>query len=245
MPATAAPPTILVTDDNPAGRYATCRALEAAGFATIESSGGAGALELAKTGVAAVVLDVHLPDVHGFEVCRLLRSHPATARLPVVHVSAVHVAAEDRVSGLDAGADAYYVSPVDPAVLAATLRALIRAREQSESVRRSEHLYRGAFEAAPTPMALIDDGGRIAAANAALCALLHCEPGDLHQQALGRLVPPEAVYAVEQARLGWARAPWRGEFAMVTPGAGRVALAWTFVPHAAEPGWALATATPS
>ena len=58
MPSATPLHTILVTDDNAAGRYATCRALEAAGFAIIESAGGAGALELAKRGVSAVVLDV-------------------------------------------------------------------------------------------------------------------------------------------------------------------------------------------
>lgn len=112
-------PKVLVVDDGAAARYATCRGLRAAGFDTVDTPGGAQALELAGSGVAAVVLDVHLPDLHGFEVCRLLRRGAATAGLPVIHVSAVQLSSQDLVDGLAAGADAYLMSPVEPPVLAA------------------------------------------------------------------------------------------------------------------------------
>jgi CheY-like chemotaxis protein len=78
--------SVLVVDDNASSRYATSRTLRAAGFNTVEASAGAEALELVEF-VSAVVLDVHLPDLLGFEVCRLMRSRAATASLPVVHVS--------------------------------------------------------------------------------------------------------------------------------------------------------------
>ncbi|HVE52545.1 MAG TPA: response regulator, partial [Ramlibacter sp.] len=64
--------SILVVDDNASTRYATARSLRAAGFNTLEAAAGAEALELVEY-VSAVVLDVHLPDLMGFEVCRLLR----------------------------------------------------------------------------------------------------------------------------------------------------------------------------
>jgi CheY-like chemotaxis protein len=116
--------SVLVVDDVAASRYAICRALAAAGFKTVEAAGGARALELAEY-VSAVVLDVHLPDVHGFEVCRLLRDNPATAGLPVVHISAVYVSGDDQDRGRLAGADAYFVTPVDPGELVATLDRLL------------------------------------------------------------------------------------------------------------------------
>ena len=119
--------SVLVVDDAQSSRYALSRALRAAGFQTVEAGAGAQALELAEY-VSAVVLDVHLPDVHGFEVCRLLRGNPRTAKVPVIHVSAVYVTAEDRVAGHDAGADAYMVSPVDTAELAATIDRLVSER---------------------------------------------------------------------------------------------------------------------
>ena len=119
--------SVLVVDDVEASRYAISRALRAAGFRTVEASAGAQALELAEY-VSAVVLDVHLPDLHGFEVCRLLREKPATAGVPIVHVSAVYVTSEDISIGQAAGADAYMIAPVDPRELVGKLDALIAER---------------------------------------------------------------------------------------------------------------------
>ncbi|MDB5898442.1 MAG: hybrid sensor histidine kinase/response regulator, partial [Ramlibacter sp.] len=72
--------SILVVDDNVAAKYALSRGLRAAGYRTVEASAGAEALELSEF-VSAVVLDVHLPDVHGYEVCRLIRKRQVTATL--------------------------------------------------------------------------------------------------------------------------------------------------------------------
>jgi DNA-binding response OmpR family regulator len=119
--------SVLVVDDEESSRYAVSRALRAAGFRTVEAGAGAQALELAEY-VSAVVLDVHLPDVHGFEVCRLLRHNPKTAKVPIIHVSAVYVRPEDRLTGHEAGADAYMVSPVDTAELTATIDRLVVER---------------------------------------------------------------------------------------------------------------------
>lgn len=119
--------SILVVDDVEASRYALSRALRAAGFRTVEAAAGAQALELAEY-CSGVVLDVHLPDLHGFEVCRLLRERPSTAGVPIIHVSAVFVKDEDVETGRQSGADAYMVAPVDPAELARTLDTLIRER---------------------------------------------------------------------------------------------------------------------
>lgn len=115
--------TVLVVDDNQAARYAMARCLESAGYKTIQAAGGAEALEYAGN-VAAVVLDVHLPDVHGLEVCRLLRQSAKTM-FPIIHVSAVYTAEESRKQGTAAGADEYLVSPVDPYLLVDTVDALI------------------------------------------------------------------------------------------------------------------------
>src|SRR4051812_20576647 len=118
-----APATILVVDDNPATLCATARTMRAVGFTVLEAATGAEALAAAG-GADLVLLDVHLPDADGRDVCRELRGRPATVRLPIVHVSAVFVADLDKVLGLDAGADAYLTRPLDPAVLVATVRAL-------------------------------------------------------------------------------------------------------------------------
>jgi len=116
--------SILVVDDKAAGRYAMCRGLQAAGYDTLVAAGGAEALQLANE-ASAVVLDVDLPDVHGLEVCRLLRSNPSTATLPIIHFSAVYVEEHDRDAGRSMGADHYILAPVSPDYLADLLDTLI------------------------------------------------------------------------------------------------------------------------
>ncbi len=78
--------TVLVVDDNPVTRYSTARVVRAAGFQTMEAESGAQALQMAGEGISAVVLDVHLPDIDGFAVCRALRTREDTAQLPVMHL---------------------------------------------------------------------------------------------------------------------------------------------------------------
>lgn len=119
--------TILVVDDAHAARYATARMLRAAGYKTLEAANGAQALAHLDA-VSGVVLDVHLPDIHGLEVCRLIRANPATANLAVVHLSAVYVTEEDRVRGRRAGADAYLLAPVTGQELAITFDRLLESR---------------------------------------------------------------------------------------------------------------------
>ena len=90
-----------------------------------------------------VLLDIRLPDVDGFEVCRRLKANPATASIPILHLSGIHRDVEDRVRGLETGADAYLSRPVEAAELVATLRALLRLSrtqvrlEESEARRRT------------------------------------------------------------------------------------------------------------
>src|SRR5579871_3023155 len=95
---------ILAVDDNPSALYATSRILRAAGYEVIEAASGAAALAAAPK-ADLVVLDVNLPDMDGFEVCRRLRANPATAQLPVLHLSATFTHSADFALGFEAGAD--------------------------------------------------------------------------------------------------------------------------------------------
>jgi DNA-binding response OmpR family regulator len=99
----------------------------AAGFEVFEARTGQHALEYAAQ-VDVVVLDVHLPDIDGFEVCRRLRAAPGGVSLPIIHVSAVFVVDANVRAGTDAGADAYLIEPVPPAVLVQVIRSTLAAR---------------------------------------------------------------------------------------------------------------------
>lgn len=164
--------TVLVVDDNPVTCYATARALRSAGFATIEAGTGQQALDLSRGNVSAVVLDVHLPDIGGFDVCRMIRAREVTTSLPIVHLSAAFIEETDKVAGLNAGADAYLTHPAEPAMLVATIQALVRARMAEERVHRSEAKFRSIYEQAQSGIALIDDGGLFVDANPAMLEML-------------------------------------------------------------------------
>lgn len=183
-------PHILVVDDNAVTRYSVRRVLEHHQFVVEEAGTGTdGLARLAEQAFAAVVLDVNLPDMSGFDIVRTLRAEPRTALLPVVHVSAASIATGDMITGLEAGADAYLIHPVDPSVLVATLRTLLRARQAEDALRISEARFREIFEHISAPIAVVDARLHTHEANAAF------------QRLIGTATPGEAlaVPGVDQA----------------------------------------------
>jgi signal transduction histidine kinase len=125
---------LLVVDDEDVTRYATAKVLRRAGFHVQEAASGQEALDLVEP-PDAIVLDVRLPDIDGFEVCRRLREREGMEDIPVLHVSAAYVDDHDRIRGLRAGADAYLTHPVDPDVIVATVETLLRARDTQRRLR--------------------------------------------------------------------------------------------------------------
>ncbi|WP_431045941.1 response regulator [Roseateles sp. L2-2] len=170
---------VLVVNDDPIGRYTTVRQLHAAGFPTVEAATGAEALRIADQALSAVVLDIHLPDIDGFELCQRLRAQVSTFRLPVIHLTAAYLTDEDKVRGLDAGADAYLTHPVEPAVLVSTIQALVRTRTAEDAMRRSEAKFRAVYAQAPGGICLLKAGdGTLLDANPAMLALLGLGPDE-------------------------------------------------------------------
>jgi CheY-like chemotaxis protein len=129
-----APATVLVVDDDEAKRYILTSWLRRAGHTVIEAATGREALDMVGA-VELVLLDVNLPDMTGYEVCRQIKGNPRTAAVPVVQVSATAITVADRAAGLTQGADAYLTEPTEPeellAVVAAALR-YYRARQRAE-----------------------------------------------------------------------------------------------------------------
>jgi two-component system response regulator MprA len=120
---------VLVVDDDAAVRQSLSTALGRDGYEVLAADGGKSALaHLAATRVDAMVLDVAMPEPNGLEVCRRLRSRGD--RTPILMLTARELV-DDRVAGLDAGADDYLVKPFALAELRARLRALLRRNEAS------------------------------------------------------------------------------------------------------------------
>ncbi len=115
---------ILIVDDDRSLRDALRRALTLGGYEAPVAEGGQDALsQVARGAPDALVLDVGMPDIDGLEVCRRLRA--TGNRVPILMLTA-RDAVEDRIDGLDAGADDYLVKPFDLGELKARLRALLR-----------------------------------------------------------------------------------------------------------------------
>ena len=143
----AEPSRILLVDDSTKVRFVTARILRGAGFHVEEAATGGDALRLAaEEHLDLIILDIQLPDVDGFEVCRRLKSDPATAGIPVLHLSGVYRGVNDRVRGLEIGADGYLTKPFEAAELVATVRALLRLRRIEAELHRSEARRRAAEE---------------------------------------------------------------------------------------------------
>jgi two-component system response regulator MprA len=121
---------ILIVDDDRPLRDALRRALVLGGYDTVSAGDGTDALtQVSQSSPDAVVLDVGLPDIDGLEVSRRLRA--AGNRIPILMLTA-RDAIEDRIDGLDAGADDYLVKPFDVGELKARLRALLRRSAQAD-----------------------------------------------------------------------------------------------------------------
>jgi serine phosphatase RsbU (regulator of sigma subunit)/FixJ family two-component response regulator len=128
--------TVLLVDDDEAKRYVLATWLRRAGHTVTEV--GTGQEALARASEADVVLlDVHLPDMSGFEVCRRIKADPRTASVPVIQVSATAIDVTARAHGLTQGADAYLAEPTEPEELLATMTAVLRfsrARQRAERI---------------------------------------------------------------------------------------------------------------
>jgi PAS domain S-box-containing protein len=150
---------LLVVDDSESGRYLKVRALRAAGFDVAEVATASGALEhIEQHTIHVAVLDVKLPDMHGFELCRIIKSRFPS--IGILQTSATFVSAEDRVAGLEFGADAYLVEPMEETELIAIVRALLRVR-QAEAAQRSIELRFAQFaQASPDVLWIYDVDAR-------------------------------------------------------------------------------------
>ncbi len=134
----AAAGRVLVVDDAPDNRDVIRRLLEREGYTVCTAADGERALEAVKTDVPDIVLlDVMLPGMSGFEVCRRLKADHATRLIPVVLVTTLR-AREERIAGIEAGADDFLSKPIDFDELFARVRSLVRLRRYIDDLESAE-----------------------------------------------------------------------------------------------------------
>ncbi|MDX2166120.1 MAG: response regulator [Deltaproteobacteria bacterium] len=125
---------ILVVDDTPRNRKLLADLLTASGYDVVLAASGAEALQrVADDRPDLVLLDVVMPEMSGYEVCRAIRARPQSAVLPVVMVTALEPSSE-RLKGLEAGADDFLAKPISQPELLARVRSLLRVKQLYDQV---------------------------------------------------------------------------------------------------------------
>ncbi len=129
-------PKILVVDDTPSNVKALRMRLSPEGYEVLEASDGPQALEkVAQDRPDLILLDVMMPGLNGFEVCRRIKSQPDTQFIPVVLVTAL-TDRESKVTGIEAGADDFVNKPLDPDELRARVKSLLRTKSLHDELQR-------------------------------------------------------------------------------------------------------------
>ena len=137
---------ILIADDHDLSRQMISDIVATMGHDLFVAEDGPSALLNARVQVPdLIILDVEMPGLTGFEVCRLLRAEEATSRIPIIMLTALHEA-EDRVYGLDIGADDYLTKPFNPRELIARIEKRLKAKVEGDQLRETQAMIRRTFE---------------------------------------------------------------------------------------------------
>jgi PAS domain S-box-containing protein len=168
--------TLLIVDDDPVTRMTLDALLDSTIYHKVFAVDGSDAL-LAVKGLVPdlILLDVMLPEMDGFEVCRHLRSDPLTKEVPIILITSLDDR-DSKLEGLTAGADEYLTKPFDQAELHARVKnitQLNRYRRLLEERSKFERL----FDLSPDGVLLISASGVVEHANSTMNLLLNADPG--------------------------------------------------------------------
>jgi two-component system, NtrC family, sensor kinase len=181
MPETT-PYKILHADDREENRYIISKILRTAGYEVISVGTGRDAMEKAMEQPDLIILDVRLPDMIGYEVSARLKSNHLTSSIPIIQLSASFVTNESKVQALDSGADQYLTQPVEPPVLVASIKALLRMRKAEAISRLSARQWQTTFDALSEGIGLLDLDQRVLRCNRAMSELLGMPYGKIEGQ---------------------------------------------------------------
>ncbi len=167
----ASVPRVLLVDDNEQTRYVLSRILVRAGMRVDQCGTGREGLERVRELPDLVILDVKLPDISGYQVCRQIKSNPFTAGVTVLQISASFVSNESKVEALEGGADGYLTHPIDATVLVATVKSLLRLKQAEAIFRQSAQQWQSTVDALPEYLVLLDTENKVVRCNRAFVEL--------------------------------------------------------------------------
>jgi PAS domain S-box-containing protein len=216
---------ILNVDDNDGARYAKTRILQSAGFRVVEAENGTDALEIARRDEPdLVLLDVKLPDINGIEVCRRIKADPVTASILVLQTSAALTGRDDKIRGLEGGADNYLAAPIEADELIANVNALMRMRQTQSALRDSEERFRQLTDNIEDVfwMFTVPDGALVfvSPAYSSIFGRVAGELGSTHDDWLAAVHPDDRMAVQQRWRATDAYATYDEEFRVVAEDGG-------------------------
>jgi PAS domain S-box-containing protein len=191
--------TILIVDDEPAGRETLEALLMTQGYQLVFAANGAEALQqAAATQPDLIMLDVMMPGLDGFEVCRRIRADAVLGDVPIILLTALDDRSA-RLQGIEAGADDFVSKPFDRIELRARVRTIMRLNRYRRLLAERGKLAR-VIEFAPDGLLIIDQAGMIVLANPAIVRMLDvCSPADLLGQHITSLLSPNQRAACQDS----------------------------------------------
>jgi PAS domain S-box-containing protein len=191
---------ILLVDDYEENLFALEAILEPTGYRLVRARSGDEALRaLLRDEFAAILLDVQMPGIDGFETAELIRARERTRNVPIIFVTAISTTAENVFRGYGSGAVDYLFKPVDPHILRSKVEVFAELHERGRALAESEEQLRATFEDAPIGMARADSDGRIRHVNRALEETVGRAAAELIGHTLDEL-GPRADSGIDAAR---------------------------------------------
>ncbi len=182
---------ILLVDDREENLLALEAVLEPTGYRLVKARSGEEALKaVLKDEFAAILLDVQMPGLDGFETAELIRTRRRTRSVPLLFVTAISTTREHVFRGYEAGAVDYLLKPIDPVVLRSKVEIFGELYERGQALAEREEQLRATFEDAPIGMARASADGRLLHVNRALAQTLDRDAAELVGRTLDELGPP-------------------------------------------------------
>jgi PAS domain S-box-containing protein len=205
---------ILLVDDTPENLVSLEAALSGLGEELVLAHSGKEALRrLLVDDYAAILLDVRMPDMDGFETAELIRSRPRSRNIPILFLTGYRNE-EHLFRGYDLGAVDFLFKPIVPEVLRSKVAVLVdlsrsnvKLKEQADAVRKAEQKFRSLLEAAPDAMVVMNGLGKIVLVNAQVETLFGYRRAELLGQDVEILIPDRLRRLHPQHRANFTREP--------------------------------------
>ncbi len=147
-----------------------------------------------------ILLDIVMPKMDGFEVCKLLKKNKATSHIPIIFISAIIRDSESIIKGLDIGADAFITKPINPAELSAQVKVMLRIKQAEDDLKKESAKYRLITETSPSAIATLKLDGEITyASNKALEVLGFKDHSEVIGKSIFEFLVPDDHESLKQA----------------------------------------------